>query len=387
MSRKAFAYFAGGAGSEDTLGANREAFERRRIVPRVLRDVSDRSMRTALFGRDLPAPVFLSPIGVLELAHKAADTAAGSAAAELGLPFVFSSQASHSMEACAAAMGDGPRWFQLYWNTIDEVVCSFLKRAENTGCDAVVVTLDTTLLGWRPRDLDLGYLPFLRGKGIAQYTHDPAFLESLSSELESELSESKRKVTPSLLGALVSMLRSFPGPLTEKLRSGQPRRAVQQFIATYSRPSITWEDLPFLRENTTLPIILKGVLHPDDARHARDQGVDGLVVSNHGGRQIDGELAALDALPRIVDAVGDEMTVLFDSGVRSGADIFKALALGADAVGIGRPYAYGLAVDGERGARTVLENLLAELDLTMGLAGCRRPSEITRQSLERPDGR
>jgi lactate 2-monooxygenase len=188
----------------------------------------------------------------------------------------------------------------------------------------------------------------------------------------------------------VSILRTFPGPLTEKLRSGRPRRAVQQFIATYSRPSITWEDLPFLRENTRLPIILKGVLHPDDARRARDEGVDGLVVSNHGGRQIDGELAALDALPRIVDAVGDEMKIFFDSGIRSGADVFKALALGADAVGIGRPYAYGLAVDGERGARTVLENLLAELDLTMGLAGCRRPSEITRQrldSVERPDRR
>jgi lactate 2-monooxygenase len=374
MTAEAFAYVAGGAGSESTVRANREAFERRRIVPRMLRDVSRREIGIELFGRSLPAPLLTAPIGVLELAHPEADLAVARAAAEAGVPMIFSSQASVSMEECAGAMGDSPRWFQLYWSKNDALVESFVRRAESCGCEAIVVTLDTTLLGWRARDLDLAYLPFLRGRGIAQYVTDPVFLESLKNPPAS--ASPKPKVNLHVLRGFMELTRRHPGAFLKNLRSGVPLAAVQQFIATYSRPSLTWADLPFLRERTKLPILLKGILHPDDARRALDHGMDGIIVSNHGGRQVDGAIATLDALPAVVDAVDGRVPVLMDSGIRGGADVFKALALGARAVLVGRPYVYALALQGRAGVLELLRNFVADFELTMGLAGCASIAEI-----------
>ena len=380
MSREAFAYIAGGAGSESTMRANRAAFDRWRIVPRVLRDVSVRDMSVELFGRRLPTPLFLSPIGVLELMHRDADLAAASAGASLGVPVIFSSQASVPMERCAEAMGDAPRWFQLYWSRDDELVESLVQRAERCACEAIVVTLDTTLLGWRTRDLELGHLPFLLGKGIAQYTSDPVFMRKLREPLDGP-APVRGRITLTALRSALAMARAVPGGALRNLKSGDALAAVRRFIATYSRTSLTWDDLPFLRARTRLPIVLKGVLHPDDARRAVDAGVDGVFVSNHGGRQVDGSIAALDVLPGVIEAVADRVPVMFDSGVRGGADVFRALALGARAVGIGRPYAYGLAIAGEAGVREVLGNVIAELELTMALAGCASVPEIDRSAV------
>jgi lactate 2-monooxygenase len=384
MSDEAFAYVAGGAGAESTLRENRAAFERWRIVPRMLRDVSARDTSVELLGARLPSPLLLSPVGVLEMAHPDADVAVAAAAAECGAPFIFSSQASRPMEECAAAMGDAPRWYQLYWSKSDDLVRSFAQRAEACGCGAIVVTLDTTMLGWRARDLDMAYLPFLRGKGIAQYVSDPVFLKALEGPLaEGPGADAKRTVNLSSLRTFAELTRAHPGGFWKNVRRAEPLRAVQQFIGTYSRPSLTWDDLPFLRECTRLPIVLKGILHPDDARRAVDEGMDGVVVSNHGGRQVDGAIATLDALPAVVQAVDGRVPVLMDSGVRGGADVFKALALGARAVCIGRPYVYGLALAGAAGVSEVVRNLQADFELTMGLAGCRSLAEITRESLVR----
>lgn len=374
---EAFAYLAGGAGSESTMRANRDAFERWRIVPRMLRDVSRRDISVELFGRRLPSPVLLSPVGVMELFHPDADLAVARAAASVGVPMVFSNQASVPMERCAAAMGDAPRWFQLYWSSDDELVESLVARAERCGCDAIVVTLDTTMLGWRSRDLALGHLPFLHGKGIAQYTSDPVFMRKLDEPLPASPASSGA-ATLAGLRALVTMAQAVPGSTLANLRTGRARAAVQRFVATYSRSSLTWTDLAWLRARTKLPIVLKGILHADDARMAVEHGMDGVFVSNHGGRQVDGSIAALDALPAVVEAVGDRAPVLFDSGVRGGADVLRAIALGARAVGIGRPYLYGLALGGERGVRDVLANLLAELELTMALSGSASVGEIRR---------
>ena len=382
MGREAFAYVAGGAGSEGTIRENRAAFGRWRIVPRVLRDASGRDTSTELFGRRLPAPLLLAPVGVLEMADKGADVSVARAAAGEGVPFIFSNQASRPIEECARGAGDAPRWFQLYWSTSDELVESFVRRAERCGCDAIVVTLDTTMLGWRTRDLDLAYLPFLRGKGIAQYTSDPVFTQNLS---EPETPAGKAKINLSTIKALIEMARNYPGSSLKNLVSGEPLSAVRKFISTYSRPSLAWEDLAFLRERTDLPIVLKGILHPEDARNAVDHGMDGVIVSNHGGRQVDGAIAALDALPGVVEAVDGQLPILFDSGIRGGADVFKALALGATAVCLGRPYVYGLALGGEEGVREVLRNLIADFDLTMGLAGCRSFSGITEDAIARAD--
>jgi len=378
---EAYAYVAGGAGSETTIDANRAAFERQRIVPRVLRDVSARTTSVELFGRMLPAPILTAPVGVLELAHRDADLAVARATAALGVPMIFSNQASVPMETCAAAMGSSPRWFQLYWSKNNDLVASFVRRAEACGCEAIVVTLDTTMLGWRTRDLDLAYLPFLRGKGIAQYTSDPVFGTMLAAEPPAPAATVKRRVTLHSLGALLQMTRAYPGGFFANLRSKAPLGAVQHFVGTYSRTNLTWEDLRFLRERTKLKILLKGILHPDDARRAVDHGMDGVIVSNHGGRQIDGEIASLDALPAIVSEVQGRIPVLLDGGVRGGADVFKAVALGARAVLVGRPYVYALALAGEDGVRELLRNVIAEFDLTLGLAGLRDPREITTEAL------
>jgi lactate 2-monooxygenase len=384
MSRKAFEYVVAGAGAEQTVGANRAAFARWRIVPRMLRDVSLRDTSVKLFGHRLPAPFVLAPIGVLELAHREADLAVARAAAEESLPMILSNQASTPMEACAEVMGDSPRWFQLYWSTSDALVESFVARAEACGCGALVVTLDTTIVGWRSRDLDIAYLPFLRGKGIAQYTSDPVFRRLASEDSDEGPAESPRP-TLSALKTLIELTRAYPDRFLRTLLSGRGRAAVERFVAIYSRPSLTWEDLTFLRERTSLPIVLKGILHPDDAARALECGMNGLIVSNHGGRQVDGAIATLDALPGVVEAVGGRVPVLLDSGVRGGADAFKALALGATAVCVGRPYVYALAIAGEAGVLELIENFIADFDLTMALAGCRSVAEIGPDALTRAE--
>ena len=378
MTPAAWAYVAGGAGQERTQDANRAAFARWAVVPRQLAGSDARDLSAEVLGVRHPAPLMLAPIGVLEEAHAEADLAVARAAAAEGVPFVFSSQASVPMEACAEAMDavrpGAPRLFQLYWSTDDDLVRSFVGRAEACGCGAVVLTLDTTLLGWRPRDLDLASLPFLQGKGIAQYTSDPVFLAKLDDPLPS--AAPAPPLSAATVRAGVGQARRFPGATARALASGRARKAVQRFVGTYSRPSLGWDQVSELREMTDLPVVLKGVLHPDDAREAARRGVDAVVVSTHGGRQIDASVAALDALPAVVEAAGDGLEVWFDSGVRGGADVAVAVGLGARAVLLGRPYVYGLAVAGERGVREVVRNVVAELDLTLGLAGGRALGDL-----------
>jgi lactate 2-monooxygenase len=379
ISKKAFAYIAGGAGKESTLLRNREAFEKFSIVPRMLCNVGERDTSIELFRQKLPSPFLLSPVGVLEMVNKQADLAVARAAAGLHVPYIFSNQASVPMEVCAAAMGHSPRWFQLYWSKSKDLVASFVQRAERSGCSALVVTLDTTMLGWRTRDLELAYLPFLEGKGIAQYTSDPVFQHLLEQPYPPA---PKRKITLQTIRGLVQMVNNYPGiGFFRKLKSGKPLKAVQTFTNIYTNPFTTWNDLQFLREHTTLPIVLKGILHPDDARKAMDYGMDGIIVSNHGGRQVDGSVSTIEMLPAIAQVVQKKIPVLLDSGIRGGADVFKALALGASAVCIGRPYVYGLAIAGEQGVREVVQNLQADFELTMALAGCKDISEIKRETL------
>ncbi|HVF39426.1 MAG TPA: lactate 2-monooxygenase [Gemmatimonadaceae bacterium] len=376
MSPQAWAYIAGGAGAEGTVRANRRAFDKRQIIPRVLRGVSQRDLSIDLLGTRRDHPLFLAPIGVLDIAHPEGDLAVARAAAAEGVPMIISSQASASMEDIARAAGNAPRWFQLYWSTSNDLVASFVRRAEACGCEAIVLTLDTTMLGWRTRDLDLGSLPFLEGMGIAQYTSDPVFRASLEEPVQGNAA--RPKVNLSSIGALARIRRRARDT---GLSLGEMRRAIQRFAATYSRPSLAWEDLAHLRSITTLPIVLKGIQHPDDAQRAIEAGVNAIIVSNHGGRQLDGAIGSLDALPSVVAAVKGQMPVLFDSGIRGGADIFKALALGAKAVLIGRPYVYGLSIAGEQGVRDVIRNMLAELDLTLGLAGYDSVKKLTTDAL------
>ncbi|MGI8332840.1 lactate 2-monooxygenase [Actinomadura scrupuli] len=350
LPAEAYGYVAGSAGAESTARANRAAFERRRIVPRMLRDVSVRDLSMELFGTTLPAPVLLAPIGVQSILHPDGELAVARAAASVGLPMVLSTAASHTIEQVAEAGGTGPRWYQLYWPKDRELAASFLGRARAAGYTALVVTLDTVTLAWRPRDLDAAYLPFLRAIGTANYFSDPVFQKAIG------------------------------GPVTADNQDA----AIMHWVANFSDPRLTWDDLPFLREHWDGPILLKGVQHPDDARRAVEAGMDGVIVSNHGGRQVDGAIASLDALPGVVAAVGERTPVLFDSGVRTGADVVKALALGARAVLLGRPYAYGLGLGGEAGVRHVLRCLLAETDLTMTLAGLTRLAELTPEVLQGP---
>ena len=348
----------------------------------MLRGAAQPDASVELFGRRLDSPFLLAPVGVLELAHRDADVAVARAARETGVPMIFSNQASRPMEECAEALGDSPRWFQLYWSTSDELVESLVARAEACGCEAIVLTLDTTTVGWRPRDLEPAFLPFLRGQGIAQYTSDPVF-RRLMAEGSRNGDAPTPQPTPQALRTLVQLTRAYPGPFLKNLAERARRVPRCSASPRSSRgPQLSWDDLPFLRERTKLPMLLKGILHPDDARRALDAGVDGIVVSNHGGRQVDGAISTLDALPGVVDAVDGKAPVLLDSGVRSGADAFKALALGASAVLIGRAYVWGLAVAGQAGVREVLENLRAELDLTMALAGCASLAEVGPETLQ-----
>ncbi|HVX54524.1 alpha-hydroxy-acid oxidizing protein [Nocardioides sp.] len=373
MSPQAWAYVHGGAGLQSTVRANREALDRVRLVPRHLRDVEDRDLSVEVLGRRWPSPLAFAPIGVLEMAHPDAEYAVARAARRLGMPMVISTQGSVPMEETARALGDTPRLHQLYWSRDETVVRSFVERAEAIGCDAVMVTLDTHLLGWRTRDLDLGYLPFARAEGIAQYTSDAAFRALLPGRPRGETPRPSPRQLPAALRALASIRRHWPERVG--LSDPRPRAAVETFLDVFSRSDLTWSDLARLREMTRLPILVKGVQHADDARLAVEHGVDGIVVSNHGGRQVDGAIGSLDALPGVVAAAGGT-PVLFDSGIRGGADVVKALALGARAVLVGRPWVYGLALAGEDGVHAVMSHLLADLDLTLGLVGARRLADL-----------
>jgi lactate 2-monooxygenase len=347
MSPEAFGYVAGSAGTESTARANRAAFEHWQIVPRFLRDVSARDLTTTVLGTPMAAPIALAPVGVQQIVHPDAELAVARAASSLGLPFTLSTVSSYRLEQVAEAAGSSPRWFQLYWPRNPDVAASLLARAKAAGFSVLVLTLDTFMLSWRPRDLAAAYLPFLQRMGLVNYETDPAFLAGL-----------------------------------DKAPDDDPVASILHWQSMFGDPSKTWDDLPWLREHWDGPIALKGVLHPDDALRAADAGMDAVIVSNHGGRQVDGSLASLDALPDVVAAVGDRIEVLLDSGVRTGSDVIKALALGARAVLLGRPYVYGLGLGGENGVRHVLRCLLAELDLSMALSGCATIGDIDARALK-----
>ena len=327
-------YVQGGCGDERTQEFNVAAFQRWGLIPRMMVDASQRDLSVDLFGMKLPTPLFMSPIGVIGLCAQdgRGDIATARAAARTGVPMVASTLSCDPLETVARELGATPGLFQLYTPRDVAVAESLVHRAEAAGFKGIVVTLDTWVTGWRPRDLNDANFPQLRGHCLANYFSDPQFRASLKKPPEEDG------------GA-----------------------AVMQWVNIFGKP-LTWADLPWLRSLTKLPLILKGICHPDDARRAIDGGVDGIYCSNHGGRQANGGLAAIDMLPAVVKAAG-ATPVLFDSGIRSGTDVIKALALGAKAVGIGRPYAYGLALDGVDGIVHVLRCLLAEADLLMAVDG------------------
>lgn len=328
-------YVSAGAGSEDTMRANLDAFKRWRIVPRMLTNVETRDLSTEVLGTKLPAPLLLAPIGGIQsLLHPEGELAVARVCKELGIPMVLSTVSSHTLEEVGETLGDTPRWFQLYWPSDDAFTKSLVTRAKDAGYSAIVLTLDTRLLAWRPRDLRNAYLPFIKGESIANYISDPVFRAGLDKPPEEDM-----------------------------------QAAIFRWMQMFAYSSTTWESLAFLRDATDLPIVVKGIVHPDDARKAAEYGMDGIIVSNHGGRQVDGSIGTLDALPAVRAAVPAGYPVLLDSGIRTGADALKALALGADAVLLGRPYIWGLGVAGEQGVEKVLRSFLADLDLTLALSG------------------
>jgi lactate 2-monooxygenase len=340
-------YVAGGAGDEATQRANVEAFARYALVPRMFRASPERDLSVELFGRTLASPLLLAPVGVVGLCtpDQHGDVHAAEVAAATGVPLIGSTLMSDPLEDVAAAAGDAGKWFQLYTPKNRELAASLVSRAEAAGYEAIVITLDTWVPGWRPRDLASGNFPQLRGKALANYTSDPVFQEMTG-----------------------------PDP--------DPGTVVMTWVGTFGHP-VTWDDLPWLRSLTKLPILVKGVCHPDDARRALDEGVDGIYCSNHGGRQANGGGAALEWLPDVVAAVDGRGPVVFDSGVRTGADVVKAIALGADAVAIGRPYVYALALGGVPGAIHQVRALQAEADLVMAVDGYPTLADLTPEALRR----
>ena len=342
-----YGYIAGGAGGEATVRANEAAFDRFRLSPKLLAGHIERDLSVEVLGTTSPYPFFLAPMGLQAIAHSDAELASARAAAKLRIPYCVSTVTSCSMEEIAEAMGDAPRWFQLYWFTDPEVTASLLDRAAAAGYSAIVVTLDTPLVGWRPRDIGRVYFPYSDPQGIAQLTSDPVFRSRLAAPPEQD-----------------------------------PLAAVDTMFAMFPNLALTWDDFGWLRDRTSLPVLVKGILRADDAKRAFAAGADGVVVSNHGGRQVDGAVASLDALVSVRDAVGPDAVVLMDSGIRRGADVLKALAAGANAVLVGRLYVYGLAVGGEQGVETVLRQLGAETDVTLALIGGRAARELDDSWLE-----
>ncbi|BBX66224.1 lactate 2-monooxygenase [Mycobacterium saskatchewanense] len=348
MSPSVWSYVTGGAGDERTQRANRKAFDQWGLIPRMFVGAAERDLSVQMCGLTLPSPLFMAPIGVIGICAQDGhgDLATARAAASTGVPMVVSTLTADPMEDVAAEFGDTPGFFQLYTPKNRELAASLVQRAEAAGFQGIIVTLDTWIPGWRPRDLSTANFPQLRGMCLSNYTSDPVFRASLQRSPEED-----------------------------------PQGTVLQWITTFGNP-LTWDDLPWLRSLTDLPLIIKGICHPDDARRAKDGGVDGIYCSNHGGRQANGGLPALDCLPGVVEAA-DGLPVLFDSGIRSGADIVKALALGATAVGVGRPYAYGLALGGVDGVVHVLRSLLAEADLIMAVDGYPTLKDLTPDTVRR----
>ncbi|MEK3935640.1 alpha-hydroxy acid oxidase [Sporosarcina sp. FSL W7-1349] len=326
-----YGYIQSGAGGEQTMRDNVASLAKYSYVPRFLNDVSHVETSVTLFGRTYSSPLLIAPIGVQKMVHEEGEVATAKAAADLGLPFIQSTVSSCSIEEIAAATGTSPKWYQLYWSQNEEIAYSMVKRAENAGYEAIVLTIDTMMIGWREQDIRSRFSPLAAGFGQGNYESDAVFMDSLPTRDQSAI--------------------------------------VQGILDNILHPSLSWKQVAELRKWTKLPIILKGVLHPEDAKLAMDNGIDGIIVSNHGGRQLDGAIASIDALPEIVQAVDGKMPVLFDSGVRRGSDILKAMALGADAVLVGRPYIYGLAVGGQAGVAHVLNNLLEEFRISMALSG------------------
>ncbi|KAH8905021.1 FMN-dependent alpha-hydroxy acid dehydrogenase [Coniochaeta sp. PMI_546] len=368
MDPGGFGYVRGGAGEQATMHANRLAFRQWKLVPRFLRPTLPRDLRVELFGTTYASPVLMAPVGVQKAYHPDGERGVASACADLGVPFVYSTASSTSIEDVAAAAdrtwsesdsfsgeGRAPRWYQLYRPRDNRITKSLLDRARAVGCTTLVVTLDTFTLSWRPTDLDNGFLPFLKGEGCQLGFSDPVFREMFKRESGGDEVEDN----------VMAASRAWIGEV-------------------FSGDSHSWEELRELREMWGPgPILLKGICSVEDAVRAKECGMDGIVVSNHGGRQLDGAVPSLEVLPEIVDAVGKEMTVLYDSGIRTGADIMKALALGAKAVFVGRPVIYGLGIAGEKGARHVLAGLLADLDQSMGLAGVKSVKELNKGLLRR----
>src|SRR5260370_19023117 len=339
-------YVAGGAGSEHTQRANVSAFGRGGLIPRMFVGAARRDLSVNLFGMTLPSPLFMAPIGVIGLCAQDGhgDLATAAAAARTGVPMLASTFSVDPLEDVAPRFGGTPGFFQLYTPPDRDLAASLVSRAEAAGFRGIVVTLDTWLTGWRPRDLAASNFPQLRGHCLANYFTDPVFRSLLGQDPANDVAT-----------AIATWARLFGNPLP-------------------------WDDLPWLRSLTRLPLLVRGICHPADARRAKDAGVDGIYCSTHGGRQADGGLPALDCLPAVVDA-SDGIPVLFDSGVRSGADVIKAVALGATAVGIGRPYAYGLAIGGADGVVHVLHSILAEADLIMAVDGYPTLAHLTRDTL------
>jgi lactate 2-monooxygenase len=346
MTPKVRGYVVGGAGDEHTQRANREAFDRWGLYPRMLVAPEERDMSIELFGIELPSPVFMAPIGVLGVCgHDGrGDLACARASARTGVPFFVGTLSADPMEDVAAELGATPGFFQLYTPPDREMATSLVHRAEAAGFKGIAVTLDTWVTGWRPRDLLGAHYPQVPSGCLANYTSDPVFREGLEPGEDA-------------IEAAVRKLPIFGGPFR-------------------------WDDLEWLRSETKLPVMVKGICHPEDVRRVKDYGVDAIYCSNHGGRQANGGLPALDCLPDVLEAA-DGLPVLFDSGVRNGADVMKALAMGATAVGIGRPYVYGLAIGGVDGVVHVLRSILAEADLIMAVDGYPTLKDLTPEALRR----
>lgn len=342
-------YVSGGAGDEQTQRANIEAFAHWGLMPRMLAGAAERDLSVELFGHRYPSPLFLSPVGVLGACRDDGDLETARASANIGIPMIASTLSAAPLEQVRLAQGATPGFFQLYPPNDAELTQSLVSRAEAAGYAGIVVTVDTWVNGWRPRDLSNGYIPMLRGLCLENYRSDPRFQALVAAQ-----------------------------------PADQANAAELTWAGIFGKPTLNWADIEALRELTELPLIIKGICAPEDARKARDHGADGIICSNHGGRQANGGLPALQCLPGVVEAT--DLPVLFDSGVRTGADVVKALALGARAVGIGRPYVYGLTLAGTAGVEHVLRGILAEADLLMAVDGYQSIAELTRSALHRVGG-
>ncbi|MEP7195647.1 MAG: alpha-hydroxy-acid oxidizing protein [Saprospiraceae bacterium] len=368
LRKEYFDYVAYGAGTNEGIVNNINAFQKYAILPKMVHGINQVNLSTEIFNIQLPAPLLFAPVGVLELVHKNADLELAKASRNLNIPMIFSNQASIPMEVVASELADTNRWFQLYFSKNYELVESFVHRAESCGHKAIVLTLDTTTLGWRQADLENAYLPFAHAKGIAQYSSDPIFQNLMHERHQAHFN--KLPVSWNLILNSLQMMWNYNGSFLKNIKTKDPIKAVRKFFEIYSKPNLNWEDIKWLRSKTKLPIILKGILRDEDALKAVELGIDGIIVSNHGGRQLDRVISSLDAMISIRKKLEKNFPLMLDSGIRSGTDIFIALALGAKAVLLGRPYVYALAVAGSKGVEEQISNIINELEINMLLCGC-----------------